>query len=278
MPNSKINGIELHYEIHGEGEPLLLIMGLGMDRRGWMFQVPFFSQHYKTIVFDNRGVGQSSKPSGAYTTKMLAEDASALLDALQIQTANIVGISMGGMISQQLALNFPQKVKKLVLGCTYAVPEKEMDDLIVSSIKTLFGNGNLTVEQIAASKNVDMKLILPYMMSLTLSPSFIEKNKALIDMMVEEVLREGLSVEGFFGQLQAVRAHDTLSELHKIKSPALVITGDEDRLIPPRCSDEIASRIQGAKLVKIKGGSHGFNFEQPDLFNSEVLSFLNGKG
>lgn len=274
MPKAQVNGIELYYEIHGDGEPLLLIMGLGMDRRGWMFQVPFFSQHFKTIVFDNRGVGQSSKPASAYTTKIMAEDASALLDALQIKASNIVGISMGGMISQQLALHFPQKIKKLVLGCTYAAPMKEMDDLIVSSIKSLFGDSSLTLEQIVETKNVDLKLILPFMMSLTLSKSFIEKNKALIDMMVEEVLREGLNVEGFFGQLQAVRKHDTLLELKNITSPTLVITGGEDRLIPPQCSDEIASRINGAKLVKIPGGSHGFNFEQPDVFNNEVLAFL----
>ncbi len=274
MSKVKANGIELNYEIMGEGEPLLLVMGLGMDRRGWMFQVPFFSRYYKTIVFDNRGVGQSSKPSGAYTTKVMAEDAASLLDALGIKSAHIVGISMGGMISQQLALHFPQKIKKLVLGCTYAAALKEMDDLIASSIKSLFGDGNLTVEQIAQTKNVDLKIILPYMMSLTLSPAFLEKNKALVDMMVDEVLREGLNVEGFFGQLQAVRQHNVLSELQKISLPTLVITGDEDRLIPPRCSDEIVSRIPGAKLIKIKGGSHGFNFEQPDAFNTEVHSFL----
>lgn len=273
MAKVKVNGIELNYEIAGDGEPLLLVMGLGMDRRGWMFQLPYFSQHYKTIVFDNRGVGSSSKPAGQYTTKMMAEDAASLLDALGIKSAHVVGISMGGMISQQLALHFPEKIKKLVLGCTYAKPDESMETLIASSIASLFGKKDLTVEQIA-TQNVDLKQLLTFMMSLTLSHEFLEKNKALVDMMVDEVLREGLNVDGFLGQLQAVRQHNVLSELQEISLPTLVLTGDADRLIPPKCSDEIASRIPGAKLVKVKGGSHGFNFEQADAFNAEVHSFL----
>lgn len=274
MPKAQVDGVELNYEIHGDGEPLLFVMGLGMDRRGWMFQVPFFSRHFKTIVFDNRGVGGSSKPAGPYTTETMAKDAAGLLAQLGISQAYIAGVSMGGMISQQLALHFPEKVKKVVLGCTYAKPDESMDALISSSIGMLFGNKNLTVEQIASDPDVDLKKLITFMTSLSLSPEFLEKNKALVDMMLDEVLREGLNVDGFSGQLQAVRAHDTLARLGEISCPALVITGDADRLIPSKCSDEIAARLPGAKLVKIPGGSHGFNFEQPDVFNNEVLAFL----
>ena len=116
MSTAQINGIDIYYEEHGHGDPLLLIMGLAADSVAWMFQLPDFSEHYRTIVFDNRGVGRSSKPAGLYTIAQMAADAAGLLDHLKIERALVVGVSMGGMIAQELALRHPKKVRGLVLG------------------------------------------------------------------------------------------------------------------------------------------------------------------
>ena len=112
------NGQKLYYEIHGEGEPLVLIMGLGGDATAWMFQIPAFSKYFKVIVFDNRDVGRSSMAKTSYTIADMAQDTAGLLNALGVQQANVLGGSMGGFIAQELVIHHPDKVKKLVLACT----------------------------------------------------------------------------------------------------------------------------------------------------------------
>jgi len=118
MPKTKTNGIELYYQIHGEGKPLVLISGLGYSLWQWHKMVPFLAEHFQVVIFDNRGAGQSQKPDGPYTAQMLAADTVGLLEALNIEKATIMGHSMGGFIAQAIALDFPQKVEKLILGST----------------------------------------------------------------------------------------------------------------------------------------------------------------
>jgi pimeloyl-ACP methyl ester carboxylesterase len=118
MPYTIANGMNIYYEVHGEGFPVVLIGGLGSQIESWATQVPVYSKHFKVVVFDNRGAGRSQKPEPGYTTEDLADDAAALMDVLGIETAHIVGKSMGGMIGQWLAIKHPEKVRKLVLGCS----------------------------------------------------------------------------------------------------------------------------------------------------------------
>src|SRR5262249_1043656 len=109
------------------GDPLLLIMGLAADSQAWMFQLPDFAQRYRTIIFDNRGVGRSSKPAGPYTVSEMADETAGLLDALSIPRAHVVGVSMGGMIAQELILRHPARVRGLVLACTYPEPDAAVE-------------------------------------------------------------------------------------------------------------------------------------------------------
>jgi len=118
MPQLRSNGINLYYEEHGSGDPLLLIMGFTVSSVGWHWNIPTFAQEFRTIVFDNRGGGQSDKPDEPYTMTMFADDTAGVLDNLGIDQAHVFGISMGGMIAQEFALRHPQRVKTLVLGCT----------------------------------------------------------------------------------------------------------------------------------------------------------------
>lgn len=274
MPNATINEIELYYEEHGSGEPLLLIMGLATDLNGWYFQTPELAKHYRTIVFDNRGVGRSSKPAGPYTTRQMAADAAALLDHLGIERAHVCGISMGGMIAQELSLQHPQKVGGLVLGCTYSYPDESVESLRGMMVAQLGGtiaaDGSLSIDV----ASIDPMRLFGTLLPLSFSPPFIQNELPKLMQLFAGALQYGFSMEAILGQVQATAAHNTLDRLGGIAAPTLVITGDADQLIPPGCSDVLASKIPGAKLVKVAGGSHGFNLEQPEHFNREVIEFL----
>lgn len=274
MPVAAVNGIELYYEEHGSGEPLLLIMGLAADLNGWLFQTPEMAKHYRTIVFDNRGVGRSSKPTGPYTIRQMADDAAGLLDHLGIASAYVVGISMGGMISQELALSHPDKVRKLVLGCTYAFPDDSIAQVrsqLVGQLGGSFGSdGEL---QIDVSK-VDPMQLFGALLPLSFSPQFLQNDLPKLMQVFAGTLQYGFSMEGILGQVMATSSHNTLDRLGAIGVPTLVFTGDCDQLIPASCSDVLAAKIPGARLVKLEGGSHGFNFEAPEKFNRQVLDFL----
>ncbi len=274
MPTAKVDSIELYYEVHGGGDPLVLIMGLGAPSAAWLFQVPEFSKHYRTIVFDNRGVGRSSKPPGPYTTAQMADDTNGLLDALGVARAHVVGVSMGGMIAQELALRHPQRVGGLVLACTYAEPnpdvERHRESLLAQFGGRVGPSGQIEIDPQAIDPMQFFQALLP----LSFNPEFIERELPKLIDVFSSALQYGFSMEGILGQVAAVQTHRTTDRLHRIQSPTLVITGDADRLVPPASSEILARHIPNARLVKVPGGSHGFNFETPDVFNREVLAFL----
>jgi len=274
MSTAQINGIDVYYEEHGSGDPLLLIMGLGADSIAWMFQLPEFSQHYRTIVFDNRGVGRSSKPPGPYSIAKMADDAAGLLGTIGIQRAHVVGVSMGGMIAQELALRHPQRVRGLVLACTYAKPDAGVARQFASSL-TAFGgsrgdNGEIHIDL----SKVDPMMFFQQLLPTVFNAQFIMTELPKLMQVFGGALQYGFSMDAILAQVMATQGHDTIERLGRIKAPTLVLVGDSDLLIPPSNSDSLAAKIPGAKLVKIPGGSHGFNFETPELFNKEVLNFL----
>jgi len=274
MPKVSVGDIELYYEEHGSGDPLLLIMGLGADANGWMLQTPEFAKHYKTIVFDNRGVGRSAKPAGPYSIPQMADDAVALLEHLGIERAHVCGVSMGGMISQEVALRHPQRLRSLVLGCTYAKPDAGVMQNSSQSASNLGGaidaNGNVQIDL----SQLDPMMFFQTLLPLTFNPSFIETDLARIMQLFSGSLEFGFDLNAIVAQVQATMAHDTSSRLNQIKMPTLVITGDNDLLIPASNSDYLAEHIPAARLIKVPGGSHAFNLETPDIFNGAVLEFL----
>jgi pimeloyl-ACP methyl ester carboxylesterase len=274
MSIANVDSIELYYEEHGSGDPLLLIMGLAADSMAWLFQVPELSKHYRTITFDNRGVGRSSKPPGPYTISQMADDTAGLLDTIGIVRTHVVGVSMGGMIAQELVLRHPQRVRGLVLACTYPEPDADIERQRQFSVEQLGGKvmsgGDIEID----FKALDPMAFFQQLLPLAFNQEFIEKELPTIMPLFAGALQYGFSMEAILGQVAAVMSHKATDRLHQIKAPTLVMTGDADRLVPPANSDVLAKHIPGARLVKIPGGSHGFNFETPDLFNREVLSFL----
>ncbi len=274
MPRIEANGIGIYYEEQGGGDPVLLIMGLAADSAAWMFQRDDFAERYRTILFDNRGVGRSSKPPGPYTTAQMADDAVAVLDALGVGRAHVVGVSMGGMIAQELALRHPQRVRALVLGCTYARPDETVKQTLATAL-TAFGGasdaeGTIQLKMTQIDPMAFFQLLVP----LTFSAQFLTDKLPVLMQVFAGTIQHGFSLEGILAQVAATQSHDTFERLGQIRAPTLVIAGERDQLIPALNSDLLAARIAGAKLVKVPGGSHGFNFELPEVFNREVFDFL----
>jgi 3-oxoadipate enol-lactonase len=274
MSIAKVDSIELYYEEHGAGDPLLLIMGLAADSRAWLFQLPEFSRHYRTIVFDNRGVGRSSKPPGPYTIHEMADDTAALLETLRIERAHVVGVSMGGMIAQELVLRHPRRVRGLVLACTYPEPDADIEHQRRFSVSRLGGSINAAGEVKIDFTAIDPFAFFQHLLPTVFNPEFIQNELPKLMEMFSGALEYGFSLEAVLGQVEAVMSHKATDRLHQIQAPTLVITGDADRLVPPGNSDILARHIPNARLVRVPGGSHGFNFETPDVFNREVLGFL----
>ena len=255
VPTASVNGINLHYRISGSGSPLVLIAGWGTDLRTWAFQLPAFRKHFQVLRFDNRGVGRSDKPIGPYTMRLMASDVIGLMDFLHIQAAHVLGLSMGGMIAQEVAINYPARVLKLVLGCTFAFQ----------------GDGSGPTEDYTRNAGQDPKQVRMTLASLASNGLLI---RSLVGLLVR--LRSGHRIEGFKAQGAAIRQHDTKDRLHLIRCPTLVIAGTRDRVVQPSSSELIASKVPQAKLVLIENGSHSIGSENRRMFNRTVLSFLDG--
>jgi 3-oxoadipate enol-lactonase len=262
MPVVKVGDINIYYEIHGDGEPLLMIQGYGQYSAHWTTLIPPFAKECRVIIFDNRGTGRSDKPETPYTMKMLAADANGLLDATGIDRANIFGVSMGGMIAQEFALNYPHKVINLVLGCTQcggkqsALPTQEALEFLFSP-----EIAKLPVEKRARETATWLW-----------TKEFIEKHPEAVDIYVDITMKYPTPPHGWASQARAIWGHDTYERLPQIKAPTLVIVGDADRIIPAGNSKILASRIPNAESVIVKKAGHGFT-EAPEATGA-ILDFL----
>jgi pimeloyl-ACP methyl ester carboxylesterase len=243
--------------MEGQGEPLMMIMGFTASRIGWLPQRWFFRKYYRVITFDNRGAGKSDKPPCPYSTRMMADDTVKLMDILGIEKAHIMGLSMGGMIAQELAINYPQRVMKLVLAATYAHQDEKSGDTLEQAQFL-----HLAPERRAGS-----------LIRLAFNRPFYRFTIGLLARVQTRFIGASDRV-GIAGQSEACLKHDTVERLSSIKAPTLVIVGTGDRIIRPVSSEVIAGEISSAKLVKVEGASHYFSFEMKKVFNREVLNFL----
>jgi 3-oxoadipate enol-lactonase len=266
MPIVKVGDINIYYEIHGEGEPLVLIMGYGGNSGQWFRQVPGLSQEYRVIIFDNRGTGQSDRPDISYTMGMMAGDVAGLLGAIGIDAAHVYGVSMGGMIAQHVALNHPEKVLDLVLGCTTCGGEQHSIVPDADAMTLLFDMERmqrLTPEEMIAET-------MPFLCG----QEFIDNNPDVIKQFTEQSMEHITPLHTYTRQAEAIMGHDTYDRLPDIKVPALVITGDADRIVPAENSKIIVSRVPDAKLVILEGKGHGFFIEAAEEANKAIIDFL----
>jgi pimeloyl-ACP methyl ester carboxylesterase len=255
-------GTKICWDEQGQGSPLLLIMGLGYASAMWHRTRPALAQHFRTIAFDNRGVGLSDVPPGPYSIATMASDAAAVLDAAGVARSHVFGISMGGMIAQEFALQYPARTRSLILGCTSpGGPSAVRAESNVIDVLLMRG---MTPEQAREA-------ILPYIYAAATPREKIEQDVSL--------RRRWLpSLEGYRAQLQAILTWEGYSRIAQITAPTLVIHGTSDALVPPGNGELIAGRIPGARLVLLELASHLFLTDQAEASQKEILDFLSSHG
>ncbi len=254
--------LQLYYEEHGSGQPLVLIAGLASDSQSWLPIIGPLSEHFRVIVFDNWGTGRSPLDNTGITIEQMADDCFKLINYLGFSSAYILGHSMGGMIAASLAINHPGVVDKLVLEATSPV--------IDNRNRQLFNDWNEYLKT-----GMDKRLWFKNLFYWIFSPAFFED---------EQVLNQALQLSldypypqpdaSFENQVKAVSEFDATSSLHKIKAPTLIVNGEHDLLFYGSASKELFTGIQNKKEVTIKGAAHSIHMEQPELFSEKVVDFL----
>jgi 3-oxoadipate enol-lactonase len=262
MPSAKLSNINMYYEVHGAGEPLVLIQGLSLDSSAWADQISAFSQKYRVIVLDNRGVGQSDSPNIPYSTEMMADDIVELLKFLNIKNAHILGFSMGGTIAQQIALKYPEVVKSLILVATSAKFPARARYLTKLWLKML-------EEQVSTETRLQEICLWVF------TDEFLA-DEARVTAAVNLGLNHAhpQPTHGFVGQIAALLEHDIRDEIHRISAPTLVLIGKDEIFIPLNFSEELAANIPNAELVISEKGGHNYWMEFPEIFNQAVMKFL----
>jgi 3-oxoadipate enol-lactonase len=261
----RANGQQLYYEVHGDGPPLVLLMGIGYDSSLWtLAQVPALSAQFQVVLMDNRDAGRSSRADHPYRVADMADDVAGLLDALGVQRSHLLGLSMGGLIAQEFALRHADRLDRLVLTGTGAAPARSVVDPIEiwSWVKT----NDPTGEVFGGQQFVSL-----------FSTAFLRNSDAVRD--TAELLASNpypMSPEAYARQAKAYLQFDCLDRLGMISAPTLVVVGEQDLLTPPWIAREVADAIPGSQFEVIRGdgSSHVVPIERPDDFNRLVSDFL----
>ena len=251
----------LYYEEHGEGEPLLCIMGLAADHLAWALQLEAFSARHRTIAFDNRDIGQSSYAAGPYEVQDMAADALGLADTLGLDSFHLLGASLGGAVAQHLALAAPERIRTLTLAVSWA------------------GSGAYAREKTRLwtqeRRLRDRESWLDSLLLATVSEDFYENAEMV--RFVKQVLLSNehpQQPDGFERQADASSRHDLRGRLGELSMPVHVIAGEHDVLVPRWKQEELAAEIPGARLTVIERGSHALQLEKPQEFSAAVLDFI----
>jgi 3-oxoadipate enol-lactonase len=261
MPNVEANGQSIYYESHGDGEPLLCVMGLSADVLAWVLQIPAFAARHRTILFDNRDVGRSSQVQSPYEIADMASDALALADALELESFHLLGVSMGGAIAQEIAVQAPERVRTLTLAVTFASGGRWA--------QALSRSWGARVKKISREQHIDELMLMNH------SEEFYEDPAAVAyvrDIILQHPYPQ--PPDAFARQLDASSRHDARDRLESLGMPVHVIGCERDILVPIWKSRELAELIPGARLTVIPRAPHGANIERADEFNAAVLDFI----
>jgi proline-specific peptidase len=274
-----INGIKICYEIKGEGEPVLLVHGFSDRKEHWRAQFGELSEHFKVVRFDNRGAGKSDRPYGIYTMELLADDINRLLDYLAIKKTHVIGHSLGGMIVQNFAILYPNRLKKIVLINTIAgmtppgIPPDQGVEIYrknqIAGIKAREKdplNGFLNGTKHSYSRtfwkqmNEDPKKKFHYIWS--------------VEDLVEEKTQFGPTESDINHQAEALSSHNTYDRLHEIKNEVLIIAADKDKSCPKLMNEKIHELLPNSEFIVIKNAGHQSILEYPHQINSHIINFL----
>jgi 3-oxoadipate enol-lactonase len=261
MPHVDINGLNMYYEIHGTGDPLVFISGLGANRARWEPMLPFFDK-YQCIIFDNRGVGRTDVPPGPYTMEQLGHDTAGLIEHLGVGPAKVVGWSMGGVVLQSLLIDHPEVVSRAAM------------------VSTLPYYTDIQQAWLDASLALRAAKVDPVVQGVSGAPWGFTAYTLMDHDQLFRMLKMGrddpepTSEEGFRAQAQGIRTFNRLEELATVATPTLVLVGAEDILTPPSQSIEIAEKLQNATLQILPRGSHVMFVEYTQRTARAVKNFL----
>lgn len=266
MATIQIHDHSIYYEVHGQGHPLVLIAGLGASRLFWWKQTGPLSRHYRTIILDNRSVGDSSRANASFTVSDMADDVAALLGELNLGPAHVLGISMGGFIAVTLSLRHPGLVRKLILSSTSAGG--------ASHVKPSDG----IIRRLLDADHMDTEASTRLIYTAITGPNYMETHPEDLNRIVRDNIEKPLSLETYLYQLSAINRYangeGARGNLDQIRIPTVVIHGDLDPLVPYPNGQYLADHIQGARLLTYAGVGHLPPIEATDRFNADVMDFL----
>ncbi len=262
MPKIKLNNIQLYYEVHGQGVPLLLIAGLGCDSQSWQPIINELAPHFQTVIFDNRGAGRSDIPELPYSIRDMADDTLKLLDHLNVRSTHILGYSMGGYIAQEFAISYPERVNKLILESTAPLSSTRNNILFENLLKWRLDGMDMA------------SWIRAWSFWLFAQQRF--EDSGFMDAYIKGALEYPYpqAIGAFKGQIEAMAAHNTSGGLKKIQAETLVIEGQKDILILPEEAETLAKGIPKCSWLVMENAAHSVHVEKPQAFIRAVLDFL----
>lgn len=261
MPFKHCNGIDIYYEMHGKGEPLILISGLGGDHTFWQPSVEILASRFRVIIYDVRGSGKSAMPNSPYSMDIFSDDLLALMNALKIEKANILGFSMGGCIALQFSLNHPERLLKLIVAVSYAVMPVQ-SRLFLDAVLAVYKNG--------ASTKQMFDLVCPWLFSRQFLSD--PANKPALRYDENDVNPQPLFA--WKNQYLATTDYNITKEVSAIETPTLIMAGEEDRLSPVEDAILLHKAISCSELITFQGAGHLINYENPDLFHKLAIDFI----
>lgn len=265
MPHQRVNGIQLYYEEHGEGFPLVLINGLAFPMDLWFMQIRELSRRFRVIAMDNRGIGRSGKPDEEYTIPLMASDTAELLKALGIEKAHVAGLSMGGFIAQELALTHPDLIDRLILIAT-GTGGPQLHE----------ASRDFWKEVSAAIKGLKPPDAYRTDMTLMTAPSFAEEHPDILAESVSLRLKNIQPLYAFLRQQRAAHAFSSNERIHLVSRPTLIILGDKDRLFPIQLAGDFRKKLPQARFNIYEDCGHAILLERAEELNRDMLEFLLG--
>ncbi|MFX0023514.1 MAG: alpha/beta fold hydrolase [Candidatus Hermodarchaeota archaeon] len=274
-----VNGIKICYEIKGEGEPVLLVHGFSDRKEHWRAQFRELAEHFKVIRFDNRGAGKSDRPDGVYTMELFADDISSLLDYLEIEKTHIIGHSLGGMIVQNFALKYPNRINKIVLINTIAgvtppgIPPDQGIEIYrknaIAGIKA--GKKDSLTAFLNGAKHSYSRVFYKQMVE---NPKKKFHNIWSVEDLVEEKTLYGPTEKDINHQAEALESHNTYDRLYEIKNKVLVIAADKDKSCPMLMNKKIHELLPNSQFIVIENAGHQSILEYPHIVNPYIIDFL----
>ena len=266
MARITIGDVRIHWESYGEKEPLLLISGVSGGTWTWEENIEAWSPHFRVIVFDNIGAGRSGKPNRPYTIEEMADHAAAVLDAAGVKQAGVVGLSMGGMIAQELALRHPNRVHRLVLGCTHC------------GVNNRIPPHPNVIQRFADNKDLSPEEIINKNLELLVTPQFLRSGSNALNRYKERQLKAPLQPDyALKRQLEAIAGFDACERIGNIQVPTLILTAELDMLVPPENGGLLSRHIPNAVEKSFANAGHLIYLECAQDFNETIMNFFRNK-